>query len=64
MGLVRSARPLTLDGRSYLHCSSGATWFGGSNRQSQQVVQESKYSETEGVFKRKSVLEAYLKIAN
>ena len=40
------------------------TWFGRSNGQSQQVVQESKYSKTQSNFKQKSVIKACMMIIN
>jgi len=40
------------------------TWFGRSNGQSQQVVQESKYSKTQSNFKQKSVIKACMTIIN
>ena len=43
-------------------CSS--TWLGGANGQSQEVVQEEKYSSKEGNFEQKSVIGASLTIAN
>jgi len=43
-------------------CSS--TWLGGANGQSQEVVQEGKYSRKEGNFEQKSVIGASLTIAN
>ena len=43
-------------------CSS--TWLGGANGQSQEVVQEEKYSRKEGNFEQKSVIGASLTIAN
>ena len=43
-------------------CSS--TWIGGTKGQSQEVVQEGKYSGKEGNFEQKYVIEASLTIAN
>ena len=43
-------------------CSS--TSLGRANGQSQEVVQEGKYSRKEGNFEQKSVIEAFITIAN
>lgn len=45
-------------------CSCWSTWFGGSNSQSQRVVQDSKYRKRHSEFKQISVIGAWLMITN
>ena len=44
--------------------SSSCTCLGGAKRQSQEIVQEGKYSRKEGNFKYKSTIGACLRITN
>jgi len=44
--------------------SSSCACLGGAKGQSQEIVHEGKYSTKEGNFKHKSVIGAYLRMAN